>query len=199
MEKSDNINTVILGTGNILLGDEGIGVHIINRLKEERLPRDVLIVDGSTAGFRLISIFESYKNCKFIIIDAFKITSGFPADSNVNSNTHNDENKKSNSVKDGKDNKKGDIYSIPLKDFYNMIDSECCSGDFISFHQTGLVDVLKLLLLAYNIKIDGFLIGINIGDNSKQDSAGTPAFSLKLTGEIEKKIPAIIELVKKHI
>ena len=200
MEKSDNINTVILGTGNILLGDEGIGVHTINRLKEERLPRDVLIVDGSTAGFRLISIFESYKNCKFIIIDALKITSGFPADSNVNSNTHNDENKKNNSIKDKKkSNKKGDIYSIPLKDFYNMIDSGCRSGDFISFHQTGLADVLKLLLLAYNIKIDGFLIGINTGNNSKQDSADTPAFSLKLTDEIEKKIPELIELVKRHI
>ena len=195
MEKLDNINTIILGTGNILLGDEGIGVHIINRLKEEKLPQGVLVVDGSTAGFRLMSIFESYKNCKFIIIDALKITSGVSTINDTNSTTYNAGNKKNNFIED----KKGDIYTIPLKDFYNMIDCGTCSEDFISFHQTGLTDVLKLLLLAYNIKIDGIFIGINIGDSSKHNSVSTPAFSLKLTDEIEKKIPAIIELVKKYI
>jgi hydrogenase maturation protease len=87
LEKLDNINTIILGTGNILLGDEGIGVHIINRLKEEELPQGVLVVDGSTAGFRLMSIFESYKNCKFIIIDALKITSGVSTINDTNYNT----------------------------------------------------------------------------------------------------------------
>jgi len=59
-----NIKTVVLGVGNILLGDEGIGVHTIKKLQEENLPSSVLVIDGSTAGFRLFPVFETYRNYK---------------------------------------------------------------------------------------------------------------------------------------
>ena len=69
--------------------------------------------------------------------------------------------------------------------------------DFISFHQTELIDVLKLFRLTHNMKIDGFLIGINISDNNKSDKP--IAFSMELSSVIEKKIPEIIKLIKKYI
>ena len=47
------------------------------------------------------------------------------------------------------------------------------------------------------MKIDGFLIGINIGDNNKSDKP--IAFSMELSSVIEKKIPEIIKLIKKYI
>lgn len=188
MEDSNNINTVILGTGNILLGDEGIGVHIIKKLTEEELPSGVLAVDGSTAGFRLLSVFEAYKNCKFIIIDALKISCGSYDD--ITSNACNTENKKNIPAK-------GDIYLVPLNDLYNIIDSGYRNNDFISFHQTELTDVLKLFRLIYNIKIDGFLIGVNICDNNEPEK--TISFSMKLSDVIKRKIPEIIELIKKHL
>lgn len=59
---------LILGVGNILMQDEGIGVHIINRLKEERLASNVDIIDGGTAGFELIDIMEGYN--RIFILDA---------------------------------------------------------------------------------------------------------------------------------
>jgi len=49
------------------------GVHTIKKLQEENLPSSVLVIDGSTAGFRLFPVFETYRNCKFIIIDAIRI------------------------------------------------------------------------------------------------------------------------------
>ena len=89
MKNPKSIKTVILGIGNILLGDEGIGVHIIKRLQEEKLPPGVLVVDGSTAGFRLFAIFEAYRDSRFIIIDAVKPE---------NSSTETSHNKKQKSI-----------------------------------------------------------------------------------------------------
>lgn len=188
MKESENINTVILGTGNILLGDEGIGVHIVKKLREEKLPPGVMAIDGSTAGFRLLGIFESYKNCKFIIIDALKISNS--SNNSPDNNTDKFENKKNIPVKGG-------IYLIPLDDLYDIIEPGNPARDFVSFHQTELTDVLKLFSLTYNTKIKGFLIGINIYSNNEPDN--TTAFSMELSDEIKKRIPEVIELVKKHI
>jgi hydrogenase maturation protease len=40
---------VILGVGNLLLKDEGIGVHVAQALKEMSLPEGVEVVDGGTS------------------------------------------------------------------------------------------------------------------------------------------------------
>ena len=59
---------LILGIGNYLMGDEGIGVHLAERLSLEVLPEGVDVVDGGTGGFHLLEYFESYPNV--ILIDA---------------------------------------------------------------------------------------------------------------------------------
>jgi hydrogenase maturation protease len=59
---------LILGIGNILLGDEGVGVHVIRELEKKSFPEHVNLLDGGTGGFHLLSIFEEYK--KIILIDA---------------------------------------------------------------------------------------------------------------------------------
>ena len=177
VKNPEKIKTIVLGIGNILLGDEGIGVHIVKRLQEEDIPSGVQVIDGSTAGFRLFSIFETYRNCKFIIIDAIGISR--------------------DSCGDTDDNASGNLYEIPLKDFYNVAGSEYPGTDFISFHQTALIDVLKLFYLTYGIKIDGYFIGVNVNGNGNKDNAFS--FSMKLSTVVEKKIPRIIGLVKKNI
>lgn len=57
-----------MGVGNILLGDEGIGVHSIDYLKGRELPEGVDLLDGGTGGFHLLSLVNDYK--KMVIIDA---------------------------------------------------------------------------------------------------------------------------------
>ncbi len=63
-----NNKILIMGIGNVLLGDEGIGVHVINSLKKKTFPNYVDIVDGGTGGFHLLSYFHDYP--KMIMIDA---------------------------------------------------------------------------------------------------------------------------------
>ncbi len=65
----DNTNrTLILGIGNYLMGDEGIGVHAIHYLGKKQLPENVDIVDGGTGSFDLMPLISSYK--RVIMIDA---------------------------------------------------------------------------------------------------------------------------------
>ena len=63
-----NNKVLILGIGNYLMGDEGIGVQIANILSKEELPKGVDVLDGGTGGFHLLEYFEQYPNV--ILIDA---------------------------------------------------------------------------------------------------------------------------------
>jgi len=59
---------LILGLGNILMGDEGIGVKSIEYMQERTFPENISLLDGGTGGFHLLSLFQEYD--RFIIIDA---------------------------------------------------------------------------------------------------------------------------------
>lgn len=60
----------ILGIGNILLKDDGIGVHIIKKLEEEKLPSTIELVDGGTSTLDTLGYFLDYE--KVIVIDSLK-------------------------------------------------------------------------------------------------------------------------------
>ncbi|GAB6122813.1 HyaD/HybD family hydrogenase maturation endopeptidase [Dysgonomonas termitidis] len=62
------MKTLILGIGNILLKDEGVGIHTIHALEKIKLPSGVDLMDGGTGGFHLLSWLESYDH--IIMIDA---------------------------------------------------------------------------------------------------------------------------------
>lgn len=59
---------MILGIGNVLLGDEGVGIHTVRALETKTYPEHVQLLDGGTGGFHLLSLFQQYK--KIILIDA---------------------------------------------------------------------------------------------------------------------------------
>ena len=61
---------LILGVGNILLKDEGIGVHVIRELQKRDLPNYVRLVDAGTAGLDVLLTAE--RACKLILIDALR-------------------------------------------------------------------------------------------------------------------------------
>jgi len=63
-----NSPILILGIGNYLMGDEGVGVHTALRLQEMGLPENIEIVDGGTGGFHLLQYFEDHDTV--ILIDA---------------------------------------------------------------------------------------------------------------------------------
>lgn len=61
---------VILGVGNILLSDEGVGVHIANELMKIDMPEEVRVVEGGTDGFRLLDVITDAD--RLIVVDAVK-------------------------------------------------------------------------------------------------------------------------------
>jgi hydrogenase maturation protease len=61
--------TVVLGVGNLLMGDEGVGVRCVERLeKEGRLPTGVSIIDGGTSTHELLEDLENLE--LLVIVDA---------------------------------------------------------------------------------------------------------------------------------
>jgi hydrogenase maturation protease len=69
LDSSEEVKHVlILGLGNPLLGDEGIGVRVAEELKGLELPDGVTVVEGGTAGLGLLGLMEGYQ--RVIIIDA---------------------------------------------------------------------------------------------------------------------------------
>ncbi|MFH0990150.1 MAG: hydrogenase maturation protease [bacterium] len=60
--------TLILGVGNLLLGDEGIGIHVARQLQSMPLPPTVEVLDGGTGGFELLDFCRNRD--KIIIVDA---------------------------------------------------------------------------------------------------------------------------------
>jgi hydrogenase maturation protease len=64
MNKVDKV--IIIGIGNLLLMDEGIGIHVINELERHKLPENVDIYDGGTGGFKLIDLMHEAKRVIFI-------------------------------------------------------------------------------------------------------------------------------------
>lgn len=72
---SEQLKTLILGIGNTLLTDEGIGVHVLSDLENSSSPvlENVTTMDGGTLSFTLAGPIE---NCdQFIVIDAAELKS----------------------------------------------------------------------------------------------------------------------------
>ena len=55
-----NKKVLILGVGNYLMGDEGMGVHFARQLSNELDDELIDVVDGGTGGFALMELFETY-------------------------------------------------------------------------------------------------------------------------------------------
>lgn len=51
---------LVLGLGNLLMGDEGLGVHFAHAIEQEALPDNVTVLDGGTGGFHLMSYLQDY-------------------------------------------------------------------------------------------------------------------------------------------
>lgn len=66
--------TLVLGIGNTLLSDEGVGVHVLHELeKNNQIKGDVEYLDGGTLSFTLAGPIESCD--QFIVVDAAELKS----------------------------------------------------------------------------------------------------------------------------
>jgi len=69
------LSILVLGVGNVLMGDDSIGVRVVEELERRfQIPEGVEVLDGGTSGFELLSHISNREY--LIIIDAIK--SGMP-------------------------------------------------------------------------------------------------------------------------
>ena len=66
------MKTIILGVGNLILGDDGVGVHVVNEVKKRIKNPNITIDEAITGGMNLLDLILGYD--KAIIIDAVKST-----------------------------------------------------------------------------------------------------------------------------
>lgn len=62
---------MILGIGNLLMGDEGVGVHTVRALGKMALPAGIELVDGGTSP-ELLQYLDTAE--KLVVIDAMDIS-----------------------------------------------------------------------------------------------------------------------------
>ncbi len=67
----DTAHIMIMGVGNLLLTDEGFGIHTIKLLEERyEFPQNVSLVDGGVLGLNLLGVISEAD--QLIVIDAIK-------------------------------------------------------------------------------------------------------------------------------
>jgi hydrogenase maturation protease len=59
---------LVLGVGNLLMGDEGVGIHLLRRLEGERPVAGVRLLDGGTGGVNLLTELDGADD--IVMIDA---------------------------------------------------------------------------------------------------------------------------------
>jgi len=68
---SESVRTVVIGLGNPLMADDGLGLAALERLREEWVcPPEVALVDGGTWGMSLLPVIEDA--AQVILLDAIR-------------------------------------------------------------------------------------------------------------------------------
>ena len=66
-----NSKPILIGVGNVLLSDEGVGIHIVRQLKKRDFSKLVEIHEIGTSSFELLNVIEG--NSRVIIVDAVRM------------------------------------------------------------------------------------------------------------------------------
>jgi hydrogenase maturation protease len=62
-------NIVVLGVGNTIHSDDGLGVHAMRKLESDRrLPKGITVIDGGTQGLELLSFLHDCS--RLLLLDA---------------------------------------------------------------------------------------------------------------------------------
>ena len=62
---------VVIGMGNIIFHDEGLGVYLVKYLETNyELPENLTLVDGGTMGFDIMNYFQMYEKIWIVTTDS---------------------------------------------------------------------------------------------------------------------------------
>src|SRR5512137_2992261 len=74
------VKVLVLGVGNPILSDDGVGIHVARELKNRRLP-EVTVEELAASGLELLDVVLGYD--RVIIIDAIQTAHGNPGEIRV--------------------------------------------------------------------------------------------------------------------
>jgi hydrogenase maturation protease len=74
--KNRQLKTLVLGLGNLILSDDGVGCRVAMALKDSLHTPDVDIQEASVAGLELLDLLAGYDRA--IIVDAIQTEKGVP-------------------------------------------------------------------------------------------------------------------------
>jgi hydrogenase maturation protease len=66
------MKTIILGVGNPILSDDGVGIHVAEQLKQKLRDPNVVIDEAFTGGMNLLDMMYGYD--KAILVDAINLS-----------------------------------------------------------------------------------------------------------------------------
>ncbi|MBN1810934.1 MAG: hydrogenase maturation protease [Anaerolineae bacterium] len=72
------MKTLVLGMGNTILCDDGVGIYIVQEAAKRCKRDDVDFADASVGGMRLLDVIAGYD--RIIMVDAIKTADGKPGD-----------------------------------------------------------------------------------------------------------------------
>lgn len=61
----------VVGVGNPLMGDDGIGIAVVERLEREGVQAGVEVIDGGTGGLTLLTLMEGAR--AVVLVDALEM------------------------------------------------------------------------------------------------------------------------------
>jgi hydrogenase maturation protease len=75
--------TLVLGLGNLILTDDGVGIHVVRAVAARLQAQPVLaagvgIAEASVGGLRLLELLAGYR--RVILVDAIQTPGGLPGD-----------------------------------------------------------------------------------------------------------------------
>jgi|GEM_PF-1002760 len=196
---------LVVGVGNILLSDEGIGVHLVRDIEKENIFENTIFVDLGTSSFDIISylnedsIFFNKKNDDNLNGKNYKKYKNYK-----NFESHSKDIKKVDKDADNKrfieklviidsiiakDISPGSVLKLSLEDLKKRQKTN------FSLHQIELVDSLKLSMLDSEFHQTMFpqtmILGVVPYNISK--------FSIELSSKLKILYPNILEKVKREI
>ena len=123
-------STLILGIGNLILSDDGVGIHVVRELKKKFSSNtDLEFAEISTCGLSLAERFIGYK--KVILIDALALENGSP----------------------------GRVHKLTMNDFNNTIHMYCAHDCNLATAYSILLQELGSEKLPVDVKIIGIEVG----------------------------------------
>jgi hydrogenase maturation protease len=70
------MKTLIVGLGNPILTDDGVGIHVVREMAARQLPDGVTCAEASVGGLRLLEVIADYD--RVTIVDAIQTPGGKP-------------------------------------------------------------------------------------------------------------------------